>query len=413
MALQDKTVVVVGGGIAGASAALGLADQGARVLVLERDDFVGGHAALLACKAIDECQRCNGCLVRPRLSALLNHPRVQVIRRTEVTAIERDQGSLAIKAVQRPAYIDADACTGCGICIESCPAVEEGALKRPSFAGDPVQLAIDPESCLYFEDQRSTLCRDLCPEEAIGFNGQPSELAFTADAMVWATGFTPYDAGQVQRYGYGLVPGVITAMDLEAGLRSGADPLAEVPAERRPRVAFIQCVGSRRRQEGNNYCSRVCCGYALRLGRLLAHKHQAEVSVFYMDLQSFGHAFDEFLAASREELHLIRSIPSDLRPGRKLPVRASYVDDHQGIAVEEEFDLVALSVGLAPSGANAALAELAGLSLSDHGFLAPPANSGAGVFVAGAATGPMNVAESVAQGERAAGQVARYLEETP
>jgi len=412
VALQDKTVVVVGGGIAGTSAALGLAEVGAQVVVIERDDFVGGHAARLACKATDDCQRCNGCLVRPRLSALLNHPRVSILRRAEVTGMERDQAGLRLTATQRPAYIDTEACTGCGICIEACPAAGEGAFKRPGFAGDPVRLAIDPAHCLYFEDQRSTLCRDLCPEEAIGFDGSEQHHELAADAVVLATGFMPYEAARTPRYGYGQLPGVVTAMDLEAGLRAGDNPLAAVPEDRRPKVAFIQCVGSRRRQEGNNYCSRVCCGYALRLGRMLAHKYRAEVSVFYMDLQSFGHDFDRFLDAARQELRLVRAIPSDLDRGRQLAVRASYIDDSQGIAVAEEFDLVALSVGMAPRPTNPVIAELAGLALTAHGFLEPGPKTGAGVFTAGAAGGPMNVAESVAQGERAAGAVARYLEET-
>jgi heterodisulfide reductase subunit A len=408
MAISEKQVLVIGGGVAGATVALELADQGVRVHLVERDDFLGGHAASLACKATDQCLKCNGCLSEPRLAALPGHPLITLHRGAEVKSLTSGEDGYQAVIAQRPAYIDPESCTACGLCLEACPALEDGAIRRPRLAAEAPRLAIDPEVCLYFKDGRSTVCRDVCPEEAIDFGRQPSEQALQVSAVVLATGFKPYQAAAKPRLGYGLFPDVITALELEEMLRERGEVIR--PSDGRPpqKVAFIQCVGSRE-VNGNNYCSRVCCGYALRLGRTLAGRWGSEVAVFYMDLQSFGHAVDEFLAAAESELRLVRSMPYDIYqdPGGRL--RVDYQPSQGQAPVSEPFDLVVLSVGLSPNPDNAGLAQLAGLGLDGHGFLA--SQGPAGVFLAGAASRPMDVAEAVASAGRAASQALSYLEE--
>lgn len=405
MSLADKTVVVIGGGIAGAGAALNLAQAGVRVELIEKDDFIGGHAARLTCKATDQCQACNGCLAEPKLRELLAHPLINIRRRSQVSLVKPQDRAFLVSLTQRPAYIDPKACTGCGLCLETCP--EEGALRGPLLTGDSPLLALDPERCLYFRDQHSTLCRDACPEEAIDFNREPEAMEIQAQAVILATGFAPYPAREKERLGYGRLADVVTAMELEAHLRAAGRPERPSDGELPKRVAFIQCVGSRE-IKGHNYCSRVCCGYALRLGRMLRHRFQAEVSVFYMDLQSFGHAYDEFLAAAQDELNLVRAMPYDVRSGPDGGVELEYQPRSGAETVREPFDLLVLSVGMTPGADHPELAEALGLRLDVHGFL----NQGApGIFVAGAAAQPMDVAESLATAGRAASQTIRYLQE--
>ncbi|RJX34913.1 MAG: CoB--CoM heterodisulfide reductase iron-sulfur subunit A family protein [Desulfarculus sp.] len=407
MALQDKQVLVIGGGIAGASAALELAAQGVAVHLVERDDFIGGRAAQLACKALDACQKCNSCLAEPRLAAVLAEPRVSIHRRATVQGLNRTNGDFEVVLSLRPAYLDPGRCTGCGLCLAACPALAEGAIRRPLLAAEAPLLAIDPAACLYFTDRQSTLCRDACPEEAIDFTRQPSQERLSVQAVVLATGFAPYDPRAKERLGYGRVPEVITALELEAVLRAEGGLRRPSDGREPKKVAFIQCVGSRE-VAGNNYCSRVCCGYALRLGRALQARFGVEVSVFYMDLQSFGHAIDDFLQAAAGELRLVRSMPYDVYAGKDGRVLVEY-QRRAGLAPEAEpFDLVVLSVGLSPNPDNQALAGLAGLGLDAHGFLA--AGDAAGVFLAGAAARPMDVAEVVAHAGRAAQETIGYLE---
>jgi len=405
VSLSDKTVVVIGGGIAGISAALNLAQAGVKVELIEKSDFIGGHAAQLACKATDECQSCNACLAEPRLRGVLQNSQINIRRRSQVSQVEPQGRDFLVSLIEQPAYINPTLCTGCGLCLERCP--EEGALRQPPLLGDLPRLALDPEHCLYFVDQHSTLCRDVCPEEAINFNQEPSQHQLRAQALILANGFTPYPAEEKIRLGYGRLPDVVTGLDFEEQLRESGTPSRPSDGMLPRKVAFIQCVGSRE-LKGHNYCSRVCCGYALRLGRMLKHRFDAKVSIFYMDLQSFGHAFDEFLAVAKEDLNLIRSMPYDVWPGAEGGVEIEYQAESGSETSREPFDLLVLSVGMTPTSDHPQLAIILGLEPDQHGFFSHDAP---GLFLAGAAVRPMDVAESIAQSGRATSQAIRYLEE--
>ena len=403
---SEKRVAVIGGGLAGITTALELAGRGASVVLIEKDDFIGGHAAHLTCKATDQCLACNLCLAEPRLRSVLSHPRVEILRRTRLVQVGPGTKGYTLLLEQRPAYINPASCTSCGQCIKVCPQAEAGAIRRAPVAGDVPRLALDPEHCLWFQDQRSTLCRDACPEEAIAFDLKPNQRELEVEALVVATGFAPYDAHGRERLGYGHVPNVVTALELETTLREQGEPRRPSDGAIPKRVAFIQCVGSRD-VTGFNHCSRVCCGYALRLGRLLRHRHQAQVSVFYMDLQSYGVDPGAFLASAAEELNLVRSMPHTAMAGPEGSVLLSYQPPGSSEAKDEPFDLVVLSVGMTPGADSAELAQSLGLNRDGDGFLAA---GGQGVFLAGAATGPMDLAEVAAQAGRAARETLRYLD---
>lgn len=403
MSAAGKTVVVVGGGMAGASAALDLAQAGVRVELIEQSPFIGGHAANITCKALDECQQCNGCLVDPKLEALLEHPLISIRRNTRLTGAEAKGKGYKLELATAPSHLDPAVCTNCGLCLDECP--QPGAIWAAPYAGDRVKLAIDPANCLYFQDQKSTLCRDVCPVEAIDFGLKPSSAELDADALILATGFIPYDPSAKSRLSYGRLPNVITAMELEKTLRQGHGanrPHDGQPAER---VAFIQCVGSRER-EGHNYCSRVCCAYALRLGRALHKNQDADVSVFHMDLQSFGEDFDAYLETARKEINLVRAMPYDVLPGEGGRAELVFQPASGQGNMAESFDLVVLSQAMTPGGASPELFKSLGVGLDEHGFI----TDGNGVFTAGAATGPMDLREVIASAGRACQSALSYLE---
>jgi heterodisulfide reductase subunit A len=403
--MPEKRALVLGGGVAGATVAVALAEAGVAVTLAEKDDYLGGHAALLACKALGDCQKCNGCLTEPRLAALGRDSRVEVLRRCQATAMKRAGTRFSAKLTQRPAYINPARCSGCGLCLERCPASGDGALRRPLVLGDPPPLAIDPGVCLFFRDGRSALCRDICPEEAIDFGLSAREMERTVEAVVLATGFRPYPAEEKQRLGYGSVPNVVTALELEVMLRERGRPTRPSDGQMPRRVAFIQCVGSRDRL-GHNYCSRVCCGYALRLGRTLKQRHGAEVSVFHMDLQGFNNAAQPDLENIGRELNLVRSMPYDVLAAEGGQVYLEYQASSGAPPVRKFFDLVVLSIGITPNLDNLQLAGLWDVAMDDHGFLLPAP----GVFVAGTAGRPLDVAETVAAAGRTALEAARYME---
>ena len=400
---NPKTVVVVGGGMAGACTALDLAEAGLRVELIEKSPFIGGHAVNITCKALDSCQHCNGCMVDPKLEALLEHPGINIRRRTTLAGADKVEDGYKLSVVTEPGFLDPDKCTNCGLCLETCP--EPEALKKAPYAGDTVRLAIDPGKCLYFKDQVSTMCRDVCPEEAIDFSGSPKKTELVADALIMASGFSPYDPSAKTRLGYGRIPGVLTAMELERMLRVQGRAVRPEDGETAQKVAFIQCVGSREHL-GHNYCSRVCCAYALKLGRALTRNQAAEVSIFHMDIQSFGEDFDAYLAQARQELNLVRAMPYEILPGDGTGAKVVYQPAPTLEPVAEPFDLVVLSQAMAPNGLDAAWLDSLDIKRNEDGFLRP----GKGVFIAGTAMGPMDLAEVAASASHACRDALAYLE---
>lgn len=355
MSVQDKTVLVLGGGIAGATTALDLAEEGVRVVVVEKEDFIGGYGAQLACKALDACQSCNGCLVEPRLAKLMANPDITIHTRSVMKSVDKTDHGFKV------------------------------TIDKGSADGETTE-----------------------------------EMSFTVDAVVVATGYKPFPAEDKNRFGYGELANVITGMDLEEQLRRNGDYHRPSDGKAPAKVAFIQCVGSRDVNR-HNYCSRVCCGYALRLGRTLHHRFGTDVTVFYMDIQSFGHAFDDYLAATKEEMRLVRFMPGDVFAGDDGNVTITYQPEPNADTVTEEFETVVLSVGITPGESNAQLAEELGLELDEHGFIdqdrkrdvldgPADADSDGGVFLAGTVIRPMDVAEVVAQAGRTAQDAIRYLE---
>jgi len=221
-----------------------------------------------------------------------------------------------------------------------------------------------------------------------------------AGAIIVASGMTPAPAGEWPDLGYGRLPGVMTATDLEQAIRRG-EPL---PGKQ---VAFVQCVGSRCPSRGRDYCSEVCCPYALRLALgLLTDRPDLEIAIFYNDLQTAGRITRNLYEQAREKVRLIQGIPARIgqEEGRLSLV---YDDIRQGTVARRLFDRVVLSVGVWPRPDAPALARTMGINLDAAGFFAgqPGANwlsSRPGVFLAGCCQKPRNLADSVAHGRAAA-----------
>jgi heterodisulfide reductase subunit A len=254
------------------------------------------------------------------------------------------------------------------------------------------------------EDFRITLTRDT--------DSGRSVLKAQVSAVVLACGFKPFDPAEKPRFGYGTVPGVITGLELDSMLRDGPKNGKSLP-QRLNKIAFIQCVGSRDPKIGRNYCSRVCCGYAFHLARLLKSRFPStDASIFYMDAQTFARSFDRELAEAQSELRLIRAIPGGVHAtedGRAELVYQS-ADDRR---VTESFDLVVLSVGISPDPSHAALGALFEVGLNEDGFLGGNADSvetrTPGVFTAGTVQGPKSIADSISHAYSAAARVTTYL----
>ena len=230
---------------------------------------------------------------------------------------------------------------------------------------------------------------------------------------MFATGFKPFDP-QDKPYGYGVFPNVVTNLELEKMLRKTgrlARPSDEqVPAS----MAFIQCVGSRDGKLGHLWCSQVCCGSALRMARLLKHRHpEIEITIFYIDIQSFGRDFESYYSSACQEIRFQRSIPGDILENTDHTLNVTYVDDVEHASTEESFDMVVLSIGMLPNADAVTFTRGPKLETTVDGFFSSPcpgqSMASNGVFSAGAATGPMGIAESIASAGQTAAEVLSYL----
>jgi heterodisulfide reductase subunit A len=264
--------------------------------------------------------------------------------------------------------------------------------------------------------------RVLAGSEVVAAAGDPPQLkltvrtpkgeqAVTAGAVIVATGFEHFDPGrETQVYGYYEYDDVITLVDAERMLKAGQFVR---PSNGRPptQVCFIQCVGSRDRQIGNLYCSKVCCGIAsheaIEIRRLLP---DCRVFIFYIDMRMYGFWEDQIYWPAQEQykVNYIRGIVTEItRRGDTLVVKGE--DTTLGRPLEVPMDMVILSVGMEPSAGTRQMAKLLSLPLESHGFIATaqtPLNSVAtkrpGIFAAGAATGPADLEDSVSSGGAAA-----------
>lgn len=413
----SKKVLVIGGGIAGLTAAWELARLNLDVELVEKSSFLGGHAIQFCCKAADECQKCAACSVEKRLLEVIEEPRIRVHLRAEIGELTRN-GRFSYALSRQPLYIDSKECTNCGICLEKCPA--PGAIVRGYSKNNIPLYAIDEGKCLYFLDGSCSLCQDLCPEKAINLGQEPDHVSDKADAIVVASGFKIFDPVDRPRYGYGINKNLITALDLERMLRGKGDVARPSDNKNPESIAFIQCVGSRDHKLGHGFCSQVCCGYAMRMAEAIRHRHpEIKVSIFYMDIQNCGKNFSKFYERCKENIHFVRFMPGDIFQAEQDQLIVCYGDEKDGHAVRELFDLVVLSVGIMPGSSNASLADILELDLDKHGFFAfadsmdSTSTSRQGIFLAGTAQGPKDIADSMAQAGQAAHRVAQYLGVVP
>lgn len=259
--------------------------------------------------------------------------------------------------------------------------------------------------------------------ELADFSGDPGNFDVTirkndqrvrekAAALVVATGFEPYDAMEKMEYGYGRFLNVITAMDLDEILRNGGKAFRPSDGAPLRKVAFFQCVGSRDASIGHIYCSQVCCTYALRLAKTLRYQDpQIEISFFYMDIQPAGRSFGDLLQSCREDegIRFIRSLPSKVYGYRFAPrLRVRLPDSEKGELIEEGYDLIVLSVGIAPRKDAEAFATLLGLAFNEEGFYRPPPPN-TGIFTAGTCAGPKDISGSITHAQSVIVQVEQFL----
>ena len=436
-----REALVIGGGPAGLRAALDIATAGYPVTLVERQPVLGGWVNHLH-RTFPYGHRALT-LINPLMAAVLLHPYIRVFTASEVTGVSGYLGNYQVTVRQALPKVSA-ACDRCGRCVEVCPVMvpEEDtvsggghkAIYCPAPQAFPPAYVVDAGHC-----NRCGLCVEVCPREAIDLEAGEVAHHLRVGSLVVATGFMPFNPQGSRYEAWAALPQVMTTVGLERYLRtvdtsevegrgdkgrlgglsrSPAEPVPEErPSEKKWRdIAFILCVGSRE-EEGNRYCSRLCCPTALKQAlELKALWPECRIRIYYRDIRTTKKDWEDLYNRAREAgILFIRGEVKEVRPGADGRVMVSAYHELLQRELEDLVDMVILAVGLIP-GDNQALREVLKLPVGEDGFfmevhpkLRPVETVLDGIFLAGACQGPKDISESLTQAGAAAAKVLGLL----
>jgi heterodisulfide reductase subunit A len=405
-------VLIVGGGVAGVQAALDIADSGFIVYLIDQSPSIGGVMAQL--DKTFPTNDCSMCILAPKLVEAGRHPNITLITNAEITGLSGEAGNFEAKIRKKSRYINEEKCNGCGLCAQKCPVeaidtYNKGLSDRSAIYIDypqavPLKYIIDREKCL-----GCSICQEICKRGAAEYAQEDTEATLKIGSIILAPGFESFDAGRKTEYGYGRFQNVVTSIEFERILNASGPYsgliLKPSDGDIPKKIAFIQCVGSRDAQLGNNYCSAACCMYSIKEA-IIANEHvptKLQCAIFYMDIRAHGKEFDEYYNRAQEQygVRFVRSRVASVEEDpstNKLFVR--YVEDEE--PKTEEFDMVVLAVGMQPPKNVEKLGEVLGIKLNQYEFcqtstFSPIETSKPGIFVCGAFAAPKDIPESVAQ----------------
>ncbi|HLI62659.1 MAG TPA: FAD-dependent oxidoreductase [Terriglobales bacterium] len=392
-----KTVLVVGGGIAGITTALEAAEAGCEVVLIEKSATLGGRVAGFNQYFPKLCPPSCGLEINyKRLNA---NPRVTVLTLAELEGLSGEPGSYEATIKLGPRYVT-DACTLCGECSQVCPAevadefnfamAKVKAIRLPHRSAYPALYAIDRAAC----PSGCHACVDACKYQAINLQEQPRKMTLQVASVVLATGWAPYDAARIDNLGFGKCANVVTNVMFERLAAADGPTKGKIlrPSDgKEPKaIAFVQCAGSRD-QNHLPYCSGVCCTASLKHATYVRSQYpEAKITMFYIDLRTPGH-LQEFGAkvAAENGIELIKGKVGKVQEhpvSRDLQVVAEDVLSSRKIM--REYDLVVLATGMVPQTSGIA----AKVTIDEFGFAAGRAP---GVYAAGCVKRPAEVAASI------------------
>jgi len=336
-----------------------------------------------------------------------------------------------VRVVKHPRYVDMDKCIACGACTEKCPKkisdeYNEGLVPRKAIylkyaQAVPLKYAIDPEYCIKLTKGKCGNCEKICPAGAINYDDTAEELTLEVGAVILADGTETYDPGEYDTYGYRKNPDIVTSIEFERMLAAsgptGGHLVRSSDGKEPKKIAWLQCVGSRETNlGGRGYCSSVCCTYAVKEA-VLAKEHcdgDLDAAVFYMDIRTTGKDFERYYERAKEEqgVRFVKARISHIAESNGTN-RIRYVNE-AGKLVEEDFDIIVLSVGLGANRKSEELAKLLAVEIDPYRFVRtssfrPVMTSRPGIYVAGAHQAPKDIPSSVVDAGAAVAGVARDL----
>lgn len=395
------SILVVGGGISGLTAAIEAAEVGYEVFLVEKNPYLGGRVAQLNQYFPKLCPPTCGLEINFR--RIKDNPNVKVLTMAEVESVTGQPGDYDAKVTIAPRFVN-DNCTVCGECADACETeiasdfdfgmANTKAAYLPFDMAFPSRFVVSPQ-VLGTED--ADRIKAACKYDAVDFDMEPKTLNLKVGAVIWATGWEPYDAARIDNLGFGLFPNVVTNMMLER-MASTKGPtggkIVRPSDDKAPEsIAFVQCAGSR---DENHlpYCSYICCMASLKHATYIRAQYpDAKIYIFYIDLRAPGYRYERFYDMLKEDENVffikgkVAAVAED--DAQRITVTAE--DAVNGEKVNQTVDMAVLATGMQPTAAGMQLP--ADLKTTEDGFIINDFEKG-GMFAAGCANKPADVVSS-------------------
>ncbi len=398
--MAEQSVLVIGGGISGLTAAVESAEAGYDVYLVEKNPYLGGRVAQLNKYFPKMCPPV--CGLELNFRRIKENARIKFFTMAEVTNVSGSEGDYDVTVNVKPRYVN-DKCTGCDACAQACPSHRSNdfnfgmdrtkAAYRPFEQSFPFRYVIDRESCA---GDCGQACKDACRYDAVELDMQAETVSLKVGSLVMATGWNPYDAARMDNLSFGKVKNVVTNMMMERlaspGGPTGGKILRPSDGKEAKNVAFVQCAGSR---DENHlpYCSYICCMASLKQARYLREQYEdSTAEVFYIDLRTPGR-YEKFLneVEADENITLTKGKVARVEEAPGGDVTVTVEDVMAGRKVQKTFDMVVLATGMQPAGADL---KVPGMAYTEEGFAEQGAQR-AGVVTVGTVKSPVDVQRSV------------------
>ena len=402
---STQTILVVGGGMSGLTAAVEIGEVGYDVILVEKRPYLGGRVAQLHHYFPKLCPPYCGLEINFR--RIKDNPRIKFFTLAEVEKISGQAGNFDVTIKLKPRYVNNN-CTICGKCVEVCPIERDDefnyglsktkAIYLPHEMSFPAKYVIDDTVC-----DKCGKCVQACAYKAINLEEKEKTVNLKVGAIIWATGWKPYDATKMDNLGFGKYKNVITNVMMERLAAVNGPTKGKIlrPSDNKEikSIAFVQCAGSR---DENHlpYCSAICCLASMKQAGYVKEQYpDAKVYIFYIDLRAYGR-FEDFYNRIKEykDVYFIKGKVAKIteKPDKSLLVEAE--DILSGKRTSQEVDMVVLATGMMPVTAEEKVP--ADVSYDDFKFIV--SNSDSGIYPAGCAKRPMDVASSVQDATAAA-----------
>lgn len=406
----NQTILVVGGGIAGITAAVEAAETGYDVILLEQSPALGGRVARFNRYFPKLCHP--SCGLEINYQRIRKNPRIKVITMARVESLSGQAGDYSVSVKIRPRYVNHN-CTACGDCAKATDVEVANAF---NYGMDKVNAAYLPHEHAY--PQRYVIApevigtadaekiRDACKYGAVDLEETEAVVELKVGAIIWATGWKPYDATKITPYAYALSPDIINNVEMERLAAHDGPTRGRIlrPSNGEPakRIAMIQCAGSR---DTNHlpYCSRICCLGSMKHAAYVREQYaDAVVDIYYIDLRAHDklEAFYQRIKTD-PQVNFIKSKPGHIEVEEDGTPVICGEDTQSREIYARSYDLVVLALGMEPS----ALSDINALhmgSQDDYGFIVPMPGDEPGMSSAGVASAPLDVSMSVQSATAAA-----------